>query len=216
MELIIKFILSYLLGSVSGAMLIGKLKGVDIREMGSGNAGGTNAFRTMGTAFALGVVLIDIFKGFIAVKFVPSLNLGSIIMTNTMDIELLHILCGIGVMMGHVYPIYHRFKGGKGAGPTVGVLAALSPILLIICLPVWLITLICTGFVGLSTIIAGITLPISSCILYNNGIYSPFGLFLVMVAVFIIYTHRSNIRRMIAGNENRFEKLMILKGKNNQ
>ena len=216
MEFLVKLILSYLLGSVSGSMLMGKLKGVDIREMGSGNAGGTNAFRTMGAVFALGVVLIDIIKGFIAVQFVPSLNLGSIITTNMMDLELLHILCGISVMMGHVYPIYHGFKGGKGAGPMVGVLAALFPTLLIICLPVWLITLIFTGFVGLSTIIAGITLPISSCILYNNEIYSPFGLFLVMVAVFIIYTHRSNIRRMIAGNENRFEKIMILKGKNNQ
>ena len=88
MELIIRLILCYLLGSVSGSMLLGKLKGVDIREIGSYNAGATNAFRTMGTAFALRVLVIDILKGFIAVKFVPSLKLGGLLTTNIMDISI--------------------------------------------------------------------------------------------------------------------------------
>ena len=96
MELIVKLILSYFLGSISGSMLMGKLKGADIREMGSGNAGGTNAFRTMGAAFALGVLCIDVLKGFIAVKFVPFLKLGGILTTNSIDIELLYIICICG------------------------------------------------------------------------------------------------------------------------
>jgi len=214
MALLIKLALSYLLGSVSGSMLMGKLKGVDIREMGSGNAGGTNAFRTMGTSFALGVLFIDVLKGFIAVKFVPSLKLGGILTTNSLNMEFIHILCSIGVVLGHVYPVYYGFKGGKGAGTMVGVLAALFPIYLIIGLPIWLLILIFSGYVGLSTIIAAIVFPICTHIFYLKGIYSPFGLFSVMIALFIIYTHRSNIHRMVDGKENRFDKLMLFRRNN--
>ena len=213
MELIVKLILSYLLGSISGSMLMGKLSGVDIREMGSGNAGSTNAFRTMGVGFAIGVLFIDVLKGFIAVKLVPLLKLGGIITINTQEIDLLLILCGIGVMLGHVYPIYHGFKGGKGAGTMVGVLGALVPMYLIFILPIWLVVLFFSGYVGLSTMIAGIVLPICTHSFYPNGIYSPFGFFSVIVSVFIIYTHRNNIRRMLDGNENRFEKIMLLRKK---
>ena len=207
MELIVKLILSYLLGSISGSMLMGNLKGTDIRKMGSGNAGSTNAFRTMGTAFALGVVCIDVLKGFIAVKFVPFLKLGGILTTNSIDIELL--VCGMGVVMGHVYPIYHGFKGGKGAGTMVGVLAALFPMYLIIGVPIWLTVLVFSGYVGLSTIIAGIILPISTAFYFEGGLGTPFGIFTMIISLFIIFTHRSNIRRMLDGNENRFKKAMI-------
>ena len=211
MELIVKLILSYLLGSASGSMLLGKLKGTDIRKMGSGNAGGTNAFRTMGAAFALGVVCIDILKGFIAVKFVPFLKLGGILTTNSIDIELLYIVCGMGVVMGHVYPIYHELKGGKGAGTMVGVLAALFPIYLIIGIPIWITVLIFSGYVGLSTIMAGIFLPISTAFYFEGGLGTSFGIFTIIISFFIIFTHRSNIRRMLNGNENRFKKVMIFR-----
>ena len=211
MELIVKLILGYLLGSISGSMVMGKLKGIDIRQMGSGNAGGTNAFRTMGIAFSLGVVLIDILKGYIAVTFIPLLHLKGLLVANTIEIELLHVICGMGVVIGHVYPIFHEFKGGKGAGTMVGVLAVLFPTYLTICLPIWLAILILSGYVGLSTMIVGILLPICTHIFYPNGIYSPFGFFSVIIALFIIYTHRSNIYRMINGNENRFEKAMIFR-----
>ena len=209
MELIVKLILSYLLGSISGSMLMGNLKGTDIRKMGSGNAGSTNAFRTMGTAFALGVVCIDVLKGFIAVKFVPYLKLGGTLATNSIDIELL--VSGMGVVIGHVYPIYHGFKGGKGAGTMVGVLAALFPMYLIIGFPIWLMVLVFSGYVGLSTIIAGIILPISTAFYFEGGLGTPFGIFTMIISLFIIFTHRSNIRRMLDGNENRFEKVMIFR-----
>ena len=216
MELIVKLILSYLLGSISGSMLMGKLSEVDIREMGSGNAGSTNAFRTMGVGFAIGVLFIDVLKGFIAVKLVPILKLGGIITINTQEIDLLLILCGIGVMLGHVYPIYHGFKGGKGAGTMVGVLGALVPMYLSFILPIWLVVLFFSGYVGLSTMIAGIALPICTHSFYPTGIYSPFGFFSVMVSVFIFYTHRDNIHRMLNGNENRFETIMLLRKKSDK
>ena len=216
MELLIKMILCYLLGSVSGSMLVGKLSGVDIRGMGSGNAGSTNAFRTMGVGFAIGVLFIDVLKGFIAVKLVPFLKLGGIITKNTQEIDLLLVLCGIGVMLGHVYPIYHGFKGGKGAGTMVGVLGALVPMYLSFILPIWLVVLFFSGYVGLSTMIAGIALPICTHSFYPTGIYSPFGFFSVMVSVFIFYTHRDNIHRMLNGNENRFETIMLLRKKSDK
>jgi len=211
MELIVKLILSYLLGSASGSMLLGKLKGTDIRKMGSGNAGGTNAFRTMGATFALGVLCIDVLKGFIAIKFVPFLKLGGILTTNSINIELLHIVCGMGAVIGHVYPIYHGLKGGKGAGTMVGVLAALFPMYLIIGFPIWLMVLVFTGYVGLSTIVTGIILPISTAFYFDGGLGTPFGIFTMIISLFIIFTHRSNIRRMLDGNENRFKKAMIFR-----
>ena len=211
MELIIKIILSYLLGSFSGSMILGKFKGVDIREMGSGNAGSTNALRTMGLIFAIGTILIDIFKGYIAVTILPFLKLGNTPIINTIDLETLLVICGIGAIIGHVYPIYYKFRGGKGAGTVIGILIALFPISLSICLPIWLVVLILSGYVGLSTIIAGIVLPICTTIFYTNGLYSPFGFFSIIISLFIIYTHRSNIYRMIAKSEHRFEKIMIFK-----
>ena len=218
MELIVNLILSYLLGSISGSILMGKLKGIDIREMGSGNAGGTNSFRTMGATFALSVIFIDVLKGYIAVKFVPYLQLGDILTINTINtinIELLHIICGTGVVLGHVYPIYHGFKGGKGAATMVGVLAALFPVSLVICFILWIIILIFTGYVGFSTILAGIILPIITAFYFEEGLGSPFGIFTIIISLFIIFTHRSNIQRMLNGNENRFEKAMIFR-KNTQ
>ena len=211
MELIVNLILSYLLGSISGSILMGKLKGIDVREMGSGNAGGTNSFRTMGATFALGVIFIDVLKGFIAVKFVPCLQLGGILTTNTIDIELLHIICGTGVVLGHVYPLYYKFKGGKGAGTMIGVLLALFPAGLAICLLFWGVSLIFTGYVGFSTILAGIILPISTSFYFEGGLGSPLGIFTIIISLFIIFTHRGNIQRMLNGNENRFEKAMIFR-----
>ena len=113
-QIIINIILSYLLGSISGSMVLGKLRGVDIRTMGSGNAGGTNAFRTIGPLFALGVVIIDILKGVVSVSLISGFNFHSNIDINL--ISYMPVLCGIAAVLGHVYPIYYNFKGGKGAG----------------------------------------------------------------------------------------------------
>ena len=152
MELIIKLGLSYLIGSTSGSVLLGKLKGVDIRNLGSGNAGGTNAFRTQGVTFATGVLFVDIMKGFISAKFISAMNLP--IFSGTLDPNLLIILCGIAAILGHVYPIYHGFRGGKGGGAAVGMVFAISWPTISLAILLWLVILLLTGFVGLGTIIS--------------------------------------------------------------
>ena len=199
---IIRIILSYLIGSISGSMVIGKFKKVDIREMGSGNAGGTNAFRTQGALFALGVIIIDIFKGFAATYYI-GMGFG--------DVSSLSLTCGFASVIGHIYPIYHQFKGGKGAGTLIGVLLALplSGIVIPTLILIWLVILVVTGYVGLGTIITGISFPLYLYLFSNQA--SELMIFGILCSILIIFTHRSNIIRMYRGEENQFEKIMILK-----
>ena len=190
-------------------MVLGKLKGIDIRTMGSRNAGGTNAFRSVGPLFALGVVLIDISKGVASVLFISKLSFYN---SFSMDvIEYMQILCGIASVVGHVYPIYYNFKGGKGAGTLIGVIGILFPQSIIYALLSWIVVLIFTGFVGLGTMVASIVLVVVTYFIYPGGLITPFGIFSIIMSVFIIFTHRLNIYRMIKGSENQFSKVMIFK-----
>ena len=209
MQVIFNIILSYLVGSISGSMVFGKLYGIDIRTMGSGNAGGTNAFRSVGPIFALGVVIIDILKGVIAVLFISQLKFYDAIPLGIS--EYLQIICGIAAVLGHVYPVYYKFKGGKGAGTLIGIIGILFPASIGYALLSWVIVLIFTGFVGLGTIIASIVLVITTHYIYPGGLQTPFGIFAFLMCVFIIFTHRSNIYRMIKGEENQFKKAMLFK-----
>ena len=211
MELIVKLILSYFLGSVSGSMLMGKLKGVDIRNLGSGNAGGTNAFRTQGVAFAAGVLFVDIMKGFFSAKFISAMNFP--IFSRTLDPNLLIILCGIAAILGHVYPIYHGFRGGKGGGAAVGMVFAISWPTISLAILLWLVILLLTGFVGLGTMLGSVSV-IYFAHYFKDAINNPYFLpFTILLSFFIIYTHRSNIKRMLDGTENRFDKSMIFRKK---
>ena len=207
MQIIINIIVSYLVGSISGSMVLGYLKGIDIRKMGSGNAGGTNAFRTVGAFFALGVIIIDILKGVIAVLFVSKFNFINFYSLNV-PIELNEVFCATAAVLGHVYPIYYNFKGGKGAGTLIGIIGVLFPQCVIYALLSWVLTLTLTGFVGLGTMIAGITLSISAYLFSIPTIYFYFS---IAMSLFIIFTHRSNIKRMMNGTENQFEKIMLFK-----
>ena len=135
--LLAKIVLSYLLGSVSGGLLVGRLRKIDIRKQGSGNAGGTNAFRTQGLVFALGVVIIDIGKGFVAAWWISSLNFGN--PQQFMDTELLIMACGLAAVVGHCFPIWHGFRGGKGAATAVGALIVIEPWVLLPLLVTWLL-----------------------------------------------------------------------------
>ena len=207
MQIIINIIVSYLVGSISGSMVLGYLKGIDIRKKGSGNAGGTNAFRTVGAFFALGVIIIDILKGVIAVLFVSKFNFINFYSLNV-PIELNEVFCATAAVLGHVYPIYYNFKGGKGAGTLIGIIGVLFPQCVIYALLSWVLTLTLTGFVGLGTMIAGITLSISAYLFSIPTIYFYFS---IAMSLFIIFTHRSNIKRMMNGTENQFEKIMLFK-----
>jgi len=207
MNIFIITLLSYLIGSISGSMILGKLKGVDIRTMGSGNAGGTNAFRSIGPLFALGVVIIDILKGYISVIYISDLSF--FIDNPLITFEYKQVICGIAAVLGHVYPLYYKFKGGKGAGTLIGIVGALFPEAVLSSLLSWIISLIFTGYVGLSTMLAGIVLTIT--VFFIPNISSIYFYFSLVMSLFIIFTHRSNIMRMIEGNENRFEKIMLFK-----
>ena len=198
--------IGYLAGSISGSLLLGKFKNIDIRKMGSGNAGGTNALRSVGPIFALGTILIDVLKGYIPI----------VIFSVYIDynVQWAQIFIGLAAILGHVYPIFYNFKGGKGAGTMVGVVLALFPYSIPFVFSVWILVLIITGFVGLSTMCAGMTLMIITYFKFPATIMSPFGYFSIIIALFLIYSHRENIVRMIKGTENRFTKIMLFKKKN--
>jgi glycerol-3-phosphate acyltransferase PlsY len=208
LQLGINFILSYLVGSISGSMVLGRLKGLDIRTMGSGNAGGTNALRSVGPLFALGVIFIDIGKGIFAVLIISKLVFINELL---IDKNTVSIVCGVAAVLGHVYPLYYNFKGGKGAGTLIGIVAALFPISIPYVFIGWLLVVITTGFVGLATIVGSIVLVITVYLFHAMGINSPLGYFSISMALFILFTHKSNIIRMINNEENRFEKVMIFR-----
>jgi acyl phosphate:glycerol-3-phosphate acyltransferase len=252
-EFAIKIFISYLLGSVVGALLIGKLRGVDIRRLGSGNAGGTNALRTQGKTFAFWVMVVDIGKGWLATGLLARLIIPGIShrmavasLSGTTDEaigriageQMSHVwldpvpggwlaaTCGIAVILGHVYPIFYGFRGGKGVATLIGAVLGLNPWLLVPMLLTWLLAVLLFGFVGLASILgsvalAGIggmgvlephlSLP-AQYVLYGLGVVGPqlylfyFG---VLATLLIVFTHRSNIARMRSGTESRAQRLWL-------
>ncbi len=213
LELGVKFLISYFIGSLMGSIIVGKLRGgVDIRTMGSGNAGGTNALRTQGLVFALGVVLIDIGKGAIGAGIIPGLNVPFVAEDPMLSRTWLTICCATAVVLGHVWPIYHSFKGGKGAGTFVGTLIVLAPQLLIGIVVTWAWVLVMSGFVGLATMIAAIALPIYLGVMVLPE-EQPLFIYACVMAMLIVFWHRSNIRRMRDGTEHRNYGLMVFRRK---
>ena len=211
LELGVKFLLSYFLGSVMGALLIGRLRGgVDIRTAGSGNAGGTNALRTQGWLFALGVVVIDVGKGAIGAGLIPALDLPFIDDGANVSFDWLVVCCAAAAVMGHVWPIWHEFRGGKGAATLIGTLIVMSPTLIAPVLVVWSVVLILTGYVGLSTMCAGITAPLWLA-LTTLPANQPLFIYCVAMAAYLVFSHRSNIRRMRTGTENRMTRAMLFR-----
>lgn len=199
MRLLLVWSLAYLLGSISGSLLLGRFRGVDIRTQGSGNAGGTNALRTQGWKFALGVVLIDVGKGVLAAWLARQL-LG--------DERQWPIYAAVLItVIGHVWPIFHGFRGGKGVATLMGGLLIAWPLALIPLLGVWLLSIVLTGYVGLSSVLAGCSLVATALI----GAASPSRLyFAVLAAALLVVTHRGNLARLRLGCEPRFERARLL------
>ena len=197
-------IASYLIGSVSPSIILGKiLKGIDIREHGSGNAGSTNAFRVLGKWAGITVLLLDIFKGYFAVKFLSSITGENPVISTT----LIAILSGFAAIIGHVWTLFHSFKGGKGVNTATGVLLALIPIPTILAAGIFLIVLLTTRYVSLGSMLSSLSLPIILVIQRQRGINVPLELiiFTIIIPVFIIYTHRTNIKRLMRGEENKIK-----------
>ena len=196
-------LVAYLIGSLSGSVMLGRMRGVDIRTLGSGNAGGTNAFRTQGWKFALGVALIDVGKGllatWIAQRWAP---LGAPLSVTAHG----YLAAGLAVV-GHVWPLWHGFRGGKGAATLIGGLLVLWPWSLPLLLLVWGGVLVTTGYVGLSTILAVASLPLWAWM--SNA--EPHRMwFAIAAALFITFTHRSNLQRLLDGTESKFARARLL------
>ncbi len=204
-ELGLKFTAAYLLGSILGSLVVGQLcGGVDIRELGSHNAGGTNALRTQGKVFALWVMLIDVGKGVIPVLLLPALAIPGVGLDAQVSRELITYAVGFGTILGHVYPLWYAFRGGKGGATSAGVLFALAPWLALPAIGIWFAVIVLTRYVGLATM--SVVIGVSAYIGLTR-LPEEYGLFIfsLFAAALILYTHRANIKRMLEGSENRTE-----------
>lgn len=204
--IIIKILITYLLGSVMGSLLLGRnMGGEDVRSHGSGNAGATNALRTRGAKFGLSVFGIDLGKGLLAVTVVPLLPFGGTAP------EWLPLACGVAVTLGHLYPVFYSFRGGKGAATLTGVFAGILPLALPLILGTWVVVLVLCGMVSVATMLATVSAIVFVAVWGAHGVFSPLGAFTVAMALLVFFTHRTNIARIFRGQESRFEKVMLLR-----
>lgn len=191
--------MAYLVGSVPSAVWIGKaFYGIDVREYGSGNAGATNTFRVLGKRPGLVVLILDILKGFLAVKLAYLVGDYDPHSPEFIDFELALAVCGL---MGHVFPVYVGFRGGKGVATMLGILIGVHPPAASICALVFLASFLSTRYVSLSSMLAGIAFPIVIMVFYSTN--SSINIFSLAVAVLILVTHQRNIERLFAGEESR-------------
>jgi len=197
---IILIILAYLIGSIPTAVWISKsVFGIDIRDYGSGNAGATNTFRVLGSKWGSMVMLVDVTKGLIATSlyiFIPYYLNNEIARTNFM------IALGMMAILGHIFPIFANFRGGKGVATLLGMALAIQPMVALICLGVFLITLLSTRFVSLSSMLAGVAFMVLILFIFNER-ETVYRLFAIIVALMVVITHQKNISRLLKGTENK-------------
>jgi glycerol-3-phosphate acyltransferase PlsY len=209
LELGFKGAVAYFLGSLLGGLILGHLRGVDIRSLGSGNAGATNAARTQGKPFGLAVLLIDAGKGVLAVLFLPAAAWPQA--DPAVSREWLTVACAVGVIVGHVYPVWFAFRGGKGVATMVGSIGALEPRLLIPVTLVWFAVHVLTGYVGLASMLAGAALVAFVGAVEPGNV--PLLAFCAGIELFVIFTHRANIARMVSGTEHRVRKVWLFRSR---
>ena len=213
LELGIKITLAYGLGAVMGGFLVGYFRGgVDLRTVGSGNVGGTNALRTQGKAFAFWVLLIDVGKGIAAAALIPRLAIPGIGFDAEVDRDLLAYAVGYAAIVGHVFPVWFEFRGGKGGATAAGLLFYFAPWLAAPVIAVWLAVIFFTGYVGIATVSAAVLAAAYLGVTELNERHA-FVIFAILVALLIVYTHRSNLRRTLDGTESRFGRYFGLKNR---
>ncbi|RKY83306.1 acyl-phosphate glycerol 3-phosphate acyltransferase [candidate division KSB1 bacterium] len=210
LTLIVIVLLSYLVGSIPTSIIVGKiLRGIDIREYGSGNAGATNTFRVLGWKAGVFVIAVDIGKGIFATLVISKLNLTGVpLLAST----LLQIIAGVSAVCGHIWTVFAGFRGGKGVSTAAGMIIALYPIAFLICIAIFTIVLFTTRYVSVSSMIAAVSLPIVFVVLQQIGhqpVSSPLLVLSLIMAGLIIFTHRANIRRLLNGTENRIRRLRL-------
>lgn len=196
---ILGLVLAYLIGSIPSAVWVGrKFYGIDVREYGSGNAGATNTFRVLGKKPGIAVLIMDVLKGFLAVKLAYIVGDYSSDSPEFIDFELALAVCGL---MGHIFPVYVGFRGGKGIATMLGILIGVHPQAALVCAIVFAITLALSGYISLSSMLAGICFPIVIMVFYSTN--SSINIFSLAVAVIILITHQRNIERILSGAESR-------------
>ncbi|HEX9706422.1 MAG TPA: glycerol-3-phosphate acyltransferase [Steroidobacteraceae bacterium] len=209
LELGLKTLIGYLLGSLMGSLLVGRFRGVDIREQGSGNAGGTNALRTQGFGFAAITVFIDVGKGWLAAGCLPELQIPGVAADPAIDRDWLAVSCAAAAVVGHVWPQFYGFRGGKGGATLVGTLLALAPVLVAIAIAIWFAVAMLTGFVGLATMAGAIAVPAAMRLIGLET--APLLVFSLAMAVLVAWAHRGNVARMRTGTEPRMNRLWLLR-----
>ncbi len=200
MKEILLITIAYFIGSIPTALIVSKsFFGVDIRDYGSGNMGATNTFRVLGSKYGSFVMVCDILKGMAAValyNFLPSYLNDDWGKTNLM------VGLGLSAVMGHVFPVFAQFRGGKGVATLFGMMLAIQPVIAGSCVGVFLLVLFLTRYVSLSSILAGLSLPICVLWIWNDNVVI-YRIFTVLVAALIILTHQKNIIKILRGNESR-------------
>jgi len=198
-ELLLIFV-AYLIGSVPTALIISrKFFGIDIRDYGSGNMGATNTFRVLGSKYGTIVMVMDILKGMAAVAL---FNFFPEFLHNDLDKTNLMVGLGLAAVLGHIFPIFADFKGGKGVATLFGMILAVQPVIAASCVGVFLLVLFLTRYVSLSSILAGVALPICVLWIWNDDVVI-YRIFAVLVAFMVILTHQKNIIKLLRGNESR-------------
>jgi len=197
---IILIILAYIIGSIPTAVWVSKsVFGIDIRDYGSGNAGATNSFRVLGSKWGSFVMLVDVTKGVLATSLyilIPFYLTNELARTNFM------IALGMAAVLGHILPIFANFRGGKGVATLLGMALAIQPMVALLCLVVFLITLLSTRFVSLSSMLAGVAFMVLILFIFNEK-ETIYRLFAIIVAMMVVVTHQKNITRLIKGTENK-------------
>lgn len=206
-ELLVKALLAYLLGTLLGGPLLARLRGIDLRRTGSGNVGATNALRSGGWRLALPVLLIDVIKGIVAVTVIPALPWPGEAGPALRDIAL---VCGVAVSLGHCYPVWTGFRGGKGVATLAGVFAVLLPGSFVLMLAGFVLVVLATGYVALGSVV-GALIAAAHVLLWETDPQSGAAPFVLAMAVLVFYTHRENLIRLRRGEESRFEKLALLR-----
>ena len=197
---IILILLAYIIGSIPTAVWVSKsVFGIDIRDYGSGNAGATNSFRVLGSKWGSFVMLVDVTKGVVATSLyilIPFYLTNELARTNFM------IALGMAAVLGHILPIFANFRGGKGVATLLGMALAIQPMVALLCLVVFLITLLSTRFVSLSSMLAGVAFMVLILFIFNEK-ETIYRLFAIIVAMMVVVTHQKNITRLIKGTENK-------------
>ena len=204
LSIITIIVLSYLAGSIPTSIICSKLfRGIDIRDYGSGNAGGTNAMRVLGWKIGVLVMLIDVGKGVFATLVISQIGTVPDHLTH----NLIQIIAGMSAIFGHIWTVFAGFKGGKGVGTAAGMLFSLYPIAGVVCLVVFFLVLLTTRYVSFSSMSAAVAFPIIVLLFKNwRGYSGELIYFAVFIAVLIVFTHRSNIKRLLKGEENKVQR----------